>query len=253
MKDDPETTLDDFLGGQIAVKQPRDGYRAGVDPVLLAGAVSAKSGQSVLELGCGVGVASLCLGRRVKGLHLFGIERQEAYAALARENALRNGLDIHVETGDLEYLPDTLRSRSFDHVIANPPYFQRDRSHAATDEGREIAMGEDTPLDAWVKTAAKRLAPKGTATFIHRAERLPDLLSSLSHYLGSVQVLPLVPRQGRDARLILLRARKGGKAAFRLHDALIVHHSDHHQRDQDDYTPALSACLRDGQALPFPD
>lgn len=253
MKDAPETTLDDFLGGQIAVKQPRVGYRAGVDPVLLAGAVPAKPGQSVLELGCGVGVASLCLGRRVQGLHLFGAERQETYAALARENALRNGLDFQAETGDLEHLPDSLRSRSFDHVIANPPYFQRDRSQAATDEGREIAMGEGTPLDVWVKTAAKRLAPKGTATFIHRAERLPDLLASVTQYLGSVQVLPLVPRQGREARLILLRARKGGRALFRLHDALIMHHGDHHQRDQDDYTPALSACLRDGQALPFPD
>ena len=253
MSDGQGTTLDEFLGGQIAVEQPRIGYRAGVDPVLLAGAVPAKAGQSVLELGCGVGVASLCLGRRVHGLHLFGVERQESYAALARDNALRNDLDFHVEMGDLEHLPDTLRSRSFDHVIANPPYFKRDRSQAAIDEGREIAMGEDTPLDIWVKTAAKRLALKGTATFIHRAERLPDLLHSVTRYLGSVQVLPLVPREGRDARLILLRARKGGKASFRLHDSLTVHRGKQHDRDQDDYTPAIKACLRDGQTLPFPD
>lgn len=248
-----ETTLDGFLDGRITVAQPRVGYRAGVDPVLLAGAVPAKEGQSVLELGCGVGVASLCLGARVKNLKLFGIERQANYAELARENAIRNGLEFRVETGDLERLPDSLRDRSFDHVIANPPYFQRDRSSSATDQGREVAMGEDTPLEIWVKVAAKRLGPRGTATFIHRMERLPDLLVAVSAYLGSVQVLPLVPRAGRDARLVLLRARKGGKASFRMHDSLVVHKGDRHERDQKDYTDSLTACLKGGQALPFPD
>ena len=248
-----QTTLDDFLGGLITVEQPAQGYRAGVDPVLLAGAVAARAGQSVLELGCGVGVASMCLGRRVEGLRLYGIERQADYADLARSNAGRNGLDMQVFTGDLAQMPPELREQSFDHVIANPPYFQRDRSHAAQDAGREIAMGEDTPLETWVKAAAKRLASKGTATFIHRIERLPDLLTSVGTHLGSVQVLPLVPRKGRDARLVLLRARKGGRSPFRLHDSLIVHKGAQHERDEADYSEALENCLKHGKALPFPD
>ncbi len=248
-----ETTLDDFLGGRVTAEQPAKGYRAGVDPVLLAGSVPARAGESILELGCGVGVASLCLAKRVDGLQLFGIERQAEYAQLARENAERNGLEFTVFTGDLEAMPPELRERGFDHVLANPPYFQRDRSHAALDQGREIAMGEDTPLETWVKVAAKRLAPKGYASFIHRAERLPELLEAAAKYLGSVQVLPLAPRTGRDARLILLRARKGGKAPFRLHDSLIVHSGTHHERDKDDYTEVLTACLKHGKALPFPD
>lgn len=246
-----ETTLDDFLGGRITVEQPAKGYRAGVDPVLLAGSVPAKRGQSVLELGCGVGVASLCLGWRVEGLKLFGIERQTDYADLARANAQRNDTDFTVITGDLETMPAELRDMSFDHVIANPPYFQRDRSHAAEDQGREMAMGEDTPLDTWVKAAAKRLVGKGTATFIHRAERLPDLLTSMGKYLGSIEVQPLVPRSGRDARLVIVRARKGGKAAFQLHDSLVVHRGQHHERDEDDYSQALTDCLKHGKALPF--
>lgn len=248
-----ETTRDDFLGGRITVEQPAKGYRAGVDPVLLAGAVPARQGQSVLELGCGVGVASLCLAHRVKGLRLFGIERQAGYADLARINAQRNGADLTVVTGDLAQMPAELREIGFDHVIANPPYFQRDRSTSADDPGREMAMGEDTPLEVWVKAASKRLAPKGFATFIHRAERLPDLLSALAPRLGSIEVQPLTPRTGRDARLVLLRARKGGKAAFRLRDSLIMHRGGRHERDEDDYTQTLSDCLKHGKALPFAD
>ena len=248
-----ETTIDDFLGGQVTVRQPKKGYRAGVDPVLLAGSVPARAGESILELGCGVGVASFCLAKRVDGLRLFGIERQAEYARLARENAERNGVDFNVFTGDLEAMPPELRGRGFDHVLANPPYFQRDRSHSAEDQGREIAMGEDTPLEVWVKVAAKRLAPKGYASFIHRAERLPELLAAASKYLGSIQVLPLAPRAGRDPRLILMRARKGGKASFRLHDSLVVHSGAHHERDEADYTEVLNDCLKHGKALPFPD
>ncbi|WP_348656358.1 methyltransferase, partial [uncultured Sulfitobacter sp.] len=74
---DPDAlTRDAFLGGKLHLWQPRKGYRAGVDPVLLAATVPAQAGQRVLELGCGVGAVSLCLGARVPGLQLTGVEIQ---------------------------------------------------------------------------------------------------------------------------------------------------------------------------------
>lgn len=252
MIDDPKLTLDGYLGGRVKAYQPRNGYRAGVDPVLLAASVPAKPGQKVLELGCGVGVASLCLAARVDGLELIGLELQPEYAELAKRNAAFNNVNLAVVIGDLANMPVDLRQTSYDHVLANPPYFQRDKSVEATDGGRETAMGEDTSLLDWVKAASKRLTPKGTATFIHRAERLQDLLSAMEGRLGSVQVLPLVARTGRDASLVIVRARKRGKAPFRLHDSLVMHQGHRHERDEADYSPAIEQCLRDGHPLPFP-
>ena len=46
-----DVTVDDFLSGAIKVAQPKSGYRAGIDPILLAASIPAKSGQTVLELG----------------------------------------------------------------------------------------------------------------------------------------------------------------------------------------------------------
>ena len=83
-----KTTIDQFLGGKVTAKQPAQGYRAGVDAVLLAASVPAKAGDTVLELGCGVGVASLCLTARVGGLLVTGVELQPDYAALAAKNGL---------------------------------------------------------------------------------------------------------------------------------------------------------------------
>ncbi|TCP62763.1 tRNA1(Val) A37 N6-methylase TrmN6 [Rhodovulum bhavnagarense] len=244
--------VDAFLGGRLRIAQPATGYRAGIDAVLLAAAVPAGAGERVLELGCGAGVASLCLGARVPGLVQTGVELQEGYAALARRNAAANGIALEVVTADLCALPDGLRSRAFDHVLANPPYFQRARGSAAADPGREVALGEATPLSLWIEIAARRLLPGGRLTMIQRAERLPDMLAALGHRLGSAEVLPLAPRAGRMAKLVLLRARKGGRAPFRLHAPLVLHDGDRHEVDGDDYTPALTAVLREGRAISWP-
>jgi tRNA1(Val) A37 N6-methylase TrmN6 len=243
-------TTDAFLGGRLAVRQPRDGYRAGVDPVLLAAAVPARAGETILELGCGAGVAALCLGRRVPGVVLAGLEVQPDYAALARENAEANGIALEVVEGDLSRMPDSLRVRSFDHVMANPPYFRREAGTPARDAGREAALGEATPLEHWVAAGMRRLRPGGRLTVIQRAERLPDLLAALAGRRASLALLPVVPRAGREATLVLLSAVKGGRAPFRLLPPLVLHEGSAHRRDGDDYAAPVRAVLREGAALP---
>lgn len=240
---DATLTRDAFLGGRLHLWQPRQGYRAGVDAVLLAAAVNARSGQSVLDLGCGVGAAALCLGARVPDLDLLGVERQPDYADLAR----RNGLNV--VTADLAHLPADLRQRSFDHVIANPPYFDRAASVASDHAAREGAMGEQTPLETWIDVAIRRLAPKGCLHIIHRAERLPELLSLVRTRLGALEMLPLAPRVGRKAELVILRARKSGRTPFVIHPPVVLHRGMRHERDGEDYTPEIQAVLRDAAPL----
>jgi len=244
-----ELTQNRFLDGKLNIWQPRVGYRAGADPVFLAASVAARSGQDVLELGCGAGVASLCLGWRVSGLKLLGVEVQADYAELARVNAAENGIEMDVITADLRDLPDVVRARSFDHVFANPPYFLRADGPGAGDMGRETALGGDTPLANWLDTAFRRLKPGGRLTLVQKPGRLPDILAALDHRFGNIVVKPLIPRPGRDAELIILQAQKGGRAPFRLLSPFILHQGAAHDHDGDSYTPAARAILRDGQAL----
>ncbi len=244
-----ETTNDDFLGGRLRITQPAKGYRAGVDPVLLAASVPAVAGQRVLELGCGVGVATLCLGWRVPGLTLIGVEVQPGYADLARANAVANGHDVEVVTADLRALPTDLRQRQFDHVLMNPPYFDRVTGTAAQDCGRDIALGGDTPLADWIDVAARRLSPRGHLTLIQRIERLPDVLAALEGRLGSVVVRPLIARPGQPVSLFLLGAIKDGKAPFRMSAPLLTHQGDNHVKDSESYAPEMRAILREGASL----
>lgn len=248
-----DITNDAFLGGQLQICQPRRGYRAGVDPVLLAASVTAKTGQSVLELGCGVGTAILCLGRRVPGLALTGVELQPAYADLARHNAKANALPLEVITADLRGLPAGLRQRRFDHVIMNPPYFDRQSGTAAADAGRDTALGGATPLADWLDTGARRLAPQGYLTLIQRIERLPEALAALQGRLGSIVIRPIAGRENRAPGLFILRARQEGRAPFRLLPALALHIGTVHHGDKDSYTPMVAEILRNGADLPMTD
>ncbi|MBE1285772.1 MAG: methyltransferase [Rhodobacteraceae bacterium] len=248
-----DLTRNAFLGGKLQLWQPKQGYRAGVDPVLLAAAVPVSSGQSVLELGCGAGQLLLCLGARVSDLSLTGVELQADYAELARRNGVENACDLEVVSADLSALPSDLRQRQFAHVVANPPYFRTGAHSAARDSGKATALGEQTALDHWFDVAARRLAPKGYLHMIQRADRLPEMLAGCTNRLGSVEVLPLAARVGRSPDLVILRARKGGNAAFRLHAPLILHEGRRHEQDGDSYTSEISAVLRHGAALNWPE
>ena len=244
---DDQLSDDTFLSGRVQLWQPISGYRAATDAVLLAAACPAAPGQSVLDLGCGAGAASLCLAARVPGVQLAGVEVQDDYADLARRNATRAGVAMQVELGDLTRMPAAFR-RDFDHVIANPPWYPAGGTPSPVVR-RAVAMQAALPLGAWVQTAARRLAPGGWLTLITGTDSLPEVLASCLPKLGSAVVLPLAAREGRPALRVILRARKGGRAPFRLLAPLVLHQGTAHDGDRDSYSPQSNAVLRDGGDL----
>lgn len=233
-----------LLGGRVVHAQGADGHRTGIEPVLLAASIPAARGARVLEGGCGSGAALLCLAARVGGIGGGGIEQDAALAALAAANVAANGFAaLDVLHADLEQVrPEGV----FDHAFANPPWHDSAGTPSADRRQEAARRGGRGLLRRWARHLARPLRFRGTLTFVLAAPLLPEGLAALADAgCGSISLLPLWPRAGAAARLLLLRGVKGGRAPCRLLPGLVLHGAGHA------YTAETEAILRDAAPLPF--
>ena len=243
------TTLDAFLEGRIKVFQPRSGYRAGLDAVLLAAAVNAQAGQAieVADLGAGVGTVGLCIAARIPCANVVLVEKAPVLAALADANIAANGFAERMCTvcADLTSMEANLGRERYDTVVANPPYQTEGEGRAPPDPLKAGSHMMDTGgMDRWLRCAAGMVKPRGTLIFIHKVSALPELLSAFKGRFGAIRVLPVHPRAGQPANRVLVSGIKGSRAPLQMLPGLIVHSDAGHE-----FTPAARAILRDGASL----
>jgi len=219
---------DGFLGRQLTLRQPVAGFRAGLDAVMLAAAVPARAGETALELGAGVGTASLCLAHRT-GCAVRGIEIDPELVALAQWNAQRNAMADRVvfEAGDAL----ALRGAVFDHVFCNPP-FHDERGRSSPDVGRARALHDGGSLKDWVKSGLEQVAPHGSLTIILRADRVGEVVEVLPERGGIV--FPLLPRAGALPKRVIVQWRGGRDAALWTQAGLVLHLADGKYTDEAD-------------------
>lgn len=249
-----DLTEDAFLGGRVMMRQPCSGPRAGIDPVLLAAAVPARAGETVLDVGTGSGVVALCLLARIPGLKIAGLELDPHLVALARDNAVRNR-DIFRSDSVFDVVEGNLCTKgaaglepnTFDHVAANPPFGQPGRGTVPPD-GRKAAAHVETAasLDEWIDFCIRMARPRGTVTVVHRADRLDQLMARLHGRVGDVTVVPLWPRAGKPARRVIVHGHKGASGVLTLHPGLVLH-----REGSRDFTDDADAILRRGAGLPL--
>ncbi len=230
-----ELTDGTLLGGRVRYRQPAQGYRTGIEPVLLAAFVPAEPGQRVLEAGCGAGAGLLCLLARLPGVHGTGLERDPAMAELARENAAANGFSIEIVTGSIEaFTPSTL----FGHAFANPPWHDPASTPSPTKAWAKTAKRET--LVQWLTAMARAVRPRGTVTLlIPAAQFVRAAAAARAAGLGGLTLVPLWPRTATPAKLTLLRGTVGSRAPDRIEPGLVLH-------DDCGFTPALDALLQPG-------
>lgn len=246
---DPDHVSDDtFLGGRMSALQPRRGHRSGSDAVFLAAAIQAKAGDSVLEAGAGVGVASLCLAARIGDLRLTLVERDATLCALARTNCKRSGIEADIVEGDLTVTTllekHCIPRESFDHVFANPPFFKAGRTRTAGQKSDAHVM-PDGDLNRWIRFLATVCKPNGTITLIHRPDALGDLLRALEGRFGDLRIFPLFPRDEACAERILIRGVKGSRKDTAMSRGLVLHQPD------GSYTGQAEQILRHAAPLDF--
>ena len=245
-----EVSADGFLDGRLSILQPRKGARAGIDPVFLAAAVAAGEGERVLDAGAGVGVASLCLGKRRPEAQIWGLEAHPWLAQLLGQNIGRNGFDgrVHSVAADLfapwERLREAgLAEAGFDHVLTNPPFYALEDGSPPAGELRNMAHINQAGLDAWLGRCCAFLRPGGCLSVIYPAGKIDELLAAVGRRLGGVSLFFLWAGAERAAVRVICQGRLGSRAPLRVWPGLVLHEAD------GQYTPQAQAVLRDGESM----
>lgn len=233
------------LDHKVRLLQPEKGFRTSLDSIFLAAGCPAKSGDRILDMGSGVGGAAFCLLWRVAGCHVTGVEIQPSHAELARANIILNQME-----GRAEFIASDISAyrcvSPFDHVICNPPYLEAGTYTPSALEERAMALGHEgreTSLKDWIDAGFHALKSGGSLTMIHRADMSDKIIHGLGKRFGAVEIIPLYPRIGEEAKRVMIRAIKDRKTPARLHAGLILHEAD------GSYTAAADAILRDGAAI----
>lgn len=256
---DDATSDDAFLGGQLQILQPKKGYRAGLDAVLLAAAapvervVATGGALRVLDAGAGVGVVGLCLARRLLQVRVTLVERDPVLADLARHNVARNGLaervrvlqaDVGAPLGASTELVAAVGS--FDVALTNPPFHDAAAGTSARHElkAQSHAMPAGS-LERWLRFLAAMVRPQGAMALIHRAEALGEILQACERRFGALRVRPLHPHAGGPANRVLIEGTKGSRAPLEIAAGVVLHRPDGR------FVNEVEAVLRHGQALAF--
>ena len=138
----------------------------------------------------------------------------------------------------------TYDAESFDHVLANPPYNQQGAGTVSVEALKATAnVMPGGNLARWARFMAAMARPGGSATMIHRADAIGEVLSAFAGRFGGLIVFPLYPREGKSAIRVLVQGVKGSNAPVELRPGLVLHDAGNRFR------PEAEAILRQGAGL----
>ena len=218
--------LDDLQNGYYLL-QSKNGFRFGIDAVLLADFASVRPQDSVIDLGCGNGIIPVLLAARTETCSITGLELQEESAHLAQRSVKYNHLEdrIRIINGDIREAAQLFGAASFDVVVTNPPYMIGEHGIPNAEKRLLIARHEVCcTLDQLAAESAKLLKSRGRFYMVHRPFRLAEIMRTLSaHGLEPKRMRLVHPRAGKEPNLVLIEALRGGRSGMRVDPPLFVY------------------------------
>lgn len=188
-----------------------------------------------LDFGTGCGAAAfgylLLEGREVREhTKILGLDTDPAMVQAALENAERLGLTDQYQAvvGDVAELLAGADAGSLDLVLANPPYRAAGSGRLPQGVQQDVhygAMFEAAGgLTAWLGAAAHVLKDKGFLCLVFAAARLDELLAALGeHALVAKRLRFVHGREAKDAKIVLLEARKNVRPSLTVEPPLVLH------------------------------
>lgn len=199
------------------IKQLDVGFRGSVDSLILAHGVKLSENMTVLDVGSGVGTASIHAAYGVHNVKVTAIDIDKQACDLAIANYKHNNISADVYCAN--FVDFQFNGARFDYVITNPPFYRATEGRISPFRGQ--ASHETIPLKLWVQLCLKRVKPHGIFVIIQTVDRLAEILSEINDSRWGITVTPITFRANQLPKRILIAAENGSHKKLTLNNAEI--------------------------------
>ena len=220
-------TIEDLQLNGLKLLQRKDGFRFGMDTVILSDFATIRPGDTVADFGTGNGIIPLLLIGRGKGRYFYAFEIQSESADLARRNMLLNRVDdrVTIFQDDVLNAPSCMAGKKVDCVIANPPYGIPGKVLNHNCEKQEISRNQETDtMDRFLSSASRILKGRGRIAICYPAAQMLFLMDQLKSYRLEPKRFQLVyPFEDRAPKLVLIEAVKDARPMLHPLPPLVIY------------------------------
>ncbi|MCI5604325.1 MAG: tRNA1(Val) (adenine(37)-N6)-methyltransferase [Clostridia bacterium] len=221
--------LDDLQNGFFVI-QKKNGFKFGIDAVLLADFSKDAPSKTTLDLCTGTGIVPILLSAKTKTPKIHALEIQSEIAEMAERSVEYNKLSdrVFIKCGDLRNAALIYGKSSFDKITCNPPYMKCGAGIINNIDTKTISRHEVMcTIDDVIRSSADLLIPKGRFFMIHRPSRIADIMCSMKKYKIEPKKLRFIhPSPEKAPTMVLVEGMYHGGDELKILPPLYVHNED---------------------------
>lgn len=224
-----EECLDDLQNGLFII-QKQNGFKFGIDAVLLSDFAKDVSSKKTLDLCTGTGIVPLLLSQKTKTPEIHGLEIQEDIAEMAQRSVGYNKLceRVFIKCGDLKNASEIYGKCVFDKITCNPPYMKCGSGNRNDIDTKSVSRHEVLcTLDDVIKSVSELICPKGRFYMVHRPSRVADIMCTMRKYRIEPKKMRFVHSSAAKApNMVLVEGIRDGGDELKVLEPLYVYNDD---------------------------
>ena len=226
----PGERVDDLQLNNLHIIQSEDGFRFGMDAVILGDFARVRPHEHVIDMGTGTGILPILLSAQREDATFSALELQPQMADMATRSVALNGLSerIRVYAADMRDAAGLLGYQCAHMVVSNPPYGKQGSTLKNATNSVTLAKHEDDAgIDSWVQSCSAVLRNMGRLCMVFPAQRLLELTDAFrNHRIEPKRIRMVYAKVDRAPYLVLLEGMKNAKPGLLWMPPLVVYEAD---------------------------